>query len=264
LLSAPLVVGLIWRLATRLPKRVPIDAGRPLTVYELAYLSGGDNRVVETVIAALVERGLLRPSSDRKIRAVGAMPTDPLEAAVVGAASGRSAWDIVKRVRLSAALRALTADLQRRGLVVPGSRIRVMHRTVFWLYVAVFGVGLIRWINGLWLGRPIGWLSLLLLVAIVACVAAFKLSNKNVPARTTPEGLTILSRELRRRRAERQGAVLLGAAGAVAVGGLARYPDEELSDALGLPVMGSGSYGAGGSGYSCGSGGGGTSCGGGG
>jgi uncharacterized protein (TIGR04222 family) len=266
LLPLPLVAWALWILAMKLPRRPHADTDRPLTVYELAYLVGGDNRVVETAIAALVERGVLRPSSDGSIRATGAKPSEPLEAAVVGAASGRTAWAIVQRVRLSASVRTLAADLARRGLLAGNGMARVIYRSGFWSYLVLLGAGVATVALLLVQGRQLGIAPALLVMNAVACLLTFRMSRENAPVRTTPRGRRVLSMQRLRLH---QGVGFAGAAGAVAVGGLAMYPDQELGQALVLPntesIWRSDEWvgGGGGGGGGCGGGGGGG-CGGGG
>jgi uncharacterized protein (TIGR04222 family) len=264
-LLVPLVVGVAWSASTRLPKRRDADTERPLTVYELAYLAGGGTRVVEAAIAALVERGVLRTSSDGTVRATGTVPSDPLESAVVGAATGRTAWSVVRRVRLSAAVMALAGALERRGLVVPTSRVRLIHRTALWMYLVLLVAGVGTMATLLVLDRPIGPLPVLILANVVACLVGVRFSRKYVAARNTTQGWATLSRE---RRRERNSVAVTSAAAAVAVGGLAMYPDEEIGNAL-MPATpaygdsGGGFFGGDGGGHSCGGGGSGA-CGGGG
>ncbi|WP_370942719.1 TIGR04222 domain-containing membrane protein [Amycolatopsis sp. cg5] len=268
LLVAPLVVRVILGIGARLARpAAAVDTGRALTVYEYAYLAGGQNRVIETVIAALVERGLLRVSSNRKIRATGAIPGDPLEAAVVRTATGKSTLSIMVRMSSSAELRALATDLERRGLVVPNSRTRTIRKVVFWLYLAVLAVGFARWVNGLSLNRPVGWLTALVIVALVATLIARVVAKRPTKTKATAKGQSELSKE--KSRTGQHNAVLAGAAGLVAVGGMTMYPDPALSAALMVPVASSGggwSSSDSGSSFSssCGSSGGSSSCGGGG
>ncbi len=265
LLAVPVVVCVGWIAVAYLPKRAPVDPERPLTVYELAYLAGGDTRVVETAIAGLVERGVLRPSSDGKVLATGVTPTDPLEAAVAAAATGRSTWSIAKRVRLSAHVQALAVELERRGLVAPRSKARAIFRTVLRMYVALLAAGITMLVTMLVLGRPIGTTPLLLALNVVACLVSVKATKRYMPAQTTSTGRVALT------HARRQQSVLLlaGAAGAVAVGGLGAYPDQTVGHALEFPPTGGGGFfGTGGDGGGHDGGGsscsGGSSCGGGG
>ncbi|WP_394362309.1 TIGR04222 domain-containing membrane protein [Amycolatopsis sp. SB7-3] len=286
LLVFPLIAGLVWTIAAKLGTRTPSAevSGPQPTVYEFAYLAGGSDRVVDTAIAALVDRGTLRVSSSKQLQLTGPEPADPIEKAVAKSARpGHNATTrgIRDRLRLSGPMQALAKDLEARGLVVvdQGPRIR---RVVYFLYLAVLVFGVVRLIAGLAGDRPVGFLIPMLLAAGAATLIARALKNRQPGPRPTAEGNRVLHKARSAHGRERKrgipngpgyvgGAVLGGAAAAVAFGGLASYPDEELSAALIPPPVSSGFGGgsSGGGGSSCSSGGsscssGGSSCGGGG
>ncbi|MBB5856960.1 TIGR04222 domain-containing membrane protein [Amycolatopsis umgeniensis] len=285
LLVFPLVLGLLWTVAVKLGRKAPRAAvsGPQPTVYELAYLAGGPDRVVDTAIAALVDRGTLRVSSSKQLQLTGPEPADPIEKAVAkGARPGHNATTrgIRDRLRMSGPMQALGKDLEARGLVVVNQAPRI-RRVVFFLYLAVLVLGVVRLFAGISADRPVGFLIPLLIAAGIATLIARAAKNKRTGPRPTGEGNRILGSANSALARERKrgipnapavggvagGALLGGAAAAVALGGLAFYPDEELSAALIPPPMPS-AFGGGGSsgGSTCGTGssGGGSSCGGGG
>jgi uncharacterized protein (TIGR04222 family) len=281
LLIVPLVVrGFLRSAAKRVPPRAAHGYDRyPLSVYHLAYLAGGPNRTVETVIAAMVERGRLRVNSGKKLKAVGVPPSDPLERAVWDASNdaiGSGTLGVQNWARSSDPMKALRADLERRGLVVPGTRFKRIGRAVVWLYVAVLAVGVARLVNGLSLDRPVGLLGGLLIVNLVVLVITGSRSSRHDLV-LTPAGDRVLG-QARAESGRTQhatspspgswamplGGVLVGAAGVVALGGLAMHPDRDLGLALAPPPMSGGggsSSGGDSGGSSCSSG---SSCGGGG
>ncbi|KFU77494.1 TIGR04222 domain-containing protein [Amycolatopsis lurida] len=290
LLVFPLVVGLLWTIAAKLGAKIPratVSEPEP-TVYELAYLAGGPDRVVDTAIAALVDRGTLRVSSSKQLQLTGPLPADPIEKAVAkGARPGYNSTTrgIRDRLRMSGPMQALAKGLEERGLVVADRSPRI-RQVVFFLYLAVLVLGVVRLIAGISGDRPVGFLIPLLIAAVFATLIARAVKNKRSGPRPTSEGGRILHRARSVHGRERKrgipngpgyagaagGALLGGAAAAVAFGGLAYYPDEELSAALIPPPVpggfGGGSSGGGstcstGGGSSCSSGGG-SSCGGGG
>jgi uncharacterized protein (TIGR04222 family) len=270
LLIAPLILRLLLGTAVKrsaVPQATP-GYGRPLSVCHLAYLAGGTDRAIETVIAALVDRGELRVNSAKKLQAVGNIPVDPLERAVADAANdavGSTAVGIKNWVRPSEAMKALIADLEVHGLVVPSGKDQSIRRTVFAVYLAVFTLGAARWANGISLNRPVGLLTALLVVSLVAVWIAWRATRRQHHAAPTAAGARLLAQARSERlRAGQTGAgsqdswglpldaALVGAAGAVALGGLAMYPDEELSAAL-MPPPGNGGGGSSTGGSSCGS-----------
>lgn len=290
LLVLPLIVALLWTIAVKVGRKTPRAAvsGPQPTTYELAYLAGGPDRVVDTAIATLVDRGTLRVSSAKELQLTGAEPADPIERAVAKSAKPghkSTTRGIRDRLRMSGPMQALAKDLEARGLVV-ADRTPQIRQVAFVLYLAVLVLGVARLIAGISSDRPVGFLIPLLISAAFATLIARALKNKRSGPRPTSEGSRVLHRAKSAHGRERKrgvptgqvvggaagGAVLGGAAVAVALGGLAFYPDEELSAAL-IPPPVSGGFGGGSSGggsscsssggSSCSSGGG-SSCGGGG
>lgn len=289
LLVLPLVVGLLWTISVKLGHKAPraTVSGPAPTVYELAYLAGGPDRVVDTAIAALVDRGTLRVSSSKKLQLAGPEPADPIEKAVARSAKpghNSTTRGIRDRLRMSGPMQALAKDLEARGLVAVDKTPQI-RQVVFSIYLGALILGVVRLIAGIASDHPVGFLIFLVIVAGIATLLARAARNKRVGPRPTGEGDRILHRARSAHGRERKrgipnqpsmggGALLGGAAAAVAFGGLALYPDEELSAAL-IPPPLSGGFGGGGSsgggstcsgggGSSCSGGGGGSSCGGGG
>ncbi|MEC3981568.1 TIGR04222 domain-containing membrane protein [Amycolatopsis sp. H20-H5] len=280
LLLVPILVRFGWAaLATR---RAPAaDNARPLTVYELAYLAGGPDRAVDTAVAALVERGALRVSSTaKKVLATGETPADRLEQHVVANVgdNGSSTSSLRIRVRPAKALKALGAGLQARGLVLEPERLKLIRRTVVGLYLVLIVLGCARWVGGVSAKHPVAYLVALIVVAVIATIIAWRRAGRSDHGMLTRAGRRMLGdAEKQRKGASPTGTLLAGAAGAVALGGLVMYPDDELAGAL-LPMHaqnvawgGSGNSTGGytcsfssSGGSSCSGGGGGSSCGGGG
>lgn len=277
LIVFPVVVGLVWTIAVKLSAKAPraTVSGPEPTVYELAYLAGGPDRVVDTAIAALVDRGTLRVSSSKQLQLTGPEPADPIERSVAKASRpGHNATtrDIRNRLRMSGPMQALAKGLETRGLVAT-DRSRQIRQFVYFLYLAVLVLGVVRLIAGIAGDRPVGFLVPLLISAVFATVIARALRNKRPGPRPTSEGGRILHRARSAHGRERKRGIpnapgyagaaglglLGGAAAAVAFGGLASYPDDELSAAL-IPPPVSGGFGGGssGGGSSCSSGG--SSC----
>ncbi|WP_206788844.1 TIGR04222 domain-containing membrane protein [Amycolatopsis sp. MtRt-6] len=274
LLVRVIVSGVVTRRAMRVGAASP---GPPPTVYQLAFLAGGPDRAVDAAIAALVERGQLRVNSYQQVSQAGTRPAEPLERAVFEAARLKTTATLRAIGRRSAAMRALEEGLDRRGLLVSAAAKRQARTFGLLLQLGVLAFGVVRLVNGIALGRPVGILVFLVLVAAVLAVVAAVRRAKTGARQPSAAGYRVLGQV----RAAASGPVpagmlaggvlLGGAAAAVALGGWAMYPDEELSAALAPPMTssGGGSSGASGSscssGSSCGSGSsGGSSCGGGG
>jgi uncharacterized protein (TIGR04222 family) len=262
LLVRVIVTGVVKAWARR-PGRA--QQGPPPTVYQLAFLAGGPDRAVDAAIAALVERGQLRVNSYKQISQTGARPADPLERAVADVAQLKTTATIRAKVRRSAAMRALEESLDQRGLLASANRQARTFGLV--LQLAVLAVGVARLVNGISLGRPVEILLFLVLVAAVLTLASVVGLANTGARRPSAAGNRVLGEA----RAAASGPVpsgalaggvlLGGAVAAVALGGWAMYPDDELSAAL-MPSAGySGGGGSSGGGSSCSSG---SSCGGGG
>ncbi|WP_329049476.1 TIGR04222 domain-containing membrane protein [Amycolatopsis sp. NBC_01488] len=279
LLGAALLVRLIVSavVASRALRADPVQPGPPPTVYQLAFLAGGPDRAVDAAIAALVERGQLRVNSYKQVSQAGTRPIEPLERAVADVAQLKTTATIRAQVRGSAAMRALEEGLEQRGLLVPAAAKRQARTFGLVLQLAVLVLGVARLVNGISLGRPVGILVFLVLIAAVLTFVAAVRRSKTGARQPSAAGQRLLGQA---RSASSgpvpagmlAGGVLLGgAAAAVALGGWSMYPDEEISAALTPPMTSFGGGGSSGgsscsssscsSGSSCGGGGG---CGGGG
>ncbi|WP_290062969.1 TIGR04222 domain-containing membrane protein, partial [Amycolatopsis solani] len=180
LLGAVLLIRrVVSGVASRRAQRV--DDGRPVappTVYQLAFLAGGPDRAVDAAIAALVDRGQLRVNSYKQVSQAGARPSEPLEQAVYDVAQLKTTAAIRARVRGSAVMRALETGLDQQGLLASAAAERQARTFGLFLQLAVLALGLVRLVNGLSLGRPVGVLVfLVLLAAVLAIVAAVRRSK---------------------------------------------------------------------------------------
>ncbi|SEP43198.1 TIGR04222 domain-containing membrane protein [Amycolatopsis saalfeldensis] len=167
-------------------------------VYQLAYLAGGAPRAVDAAIAALVERGLLRLNSYRQLSAAGPAPQEPLERAVHGAANeaGRSLTTNELRYRTvdSRAVKDIEADLDRRGLLMAEGGVAKARTAVSLLWVLLLVVGVVRGVNGVALGRPVGGLVALVFVALVLTFVARSARRWKRRHRPTSAGEALVTR----------------------------------------------------------------------
>ncbi|WP_170211721.1 TIGR04222 domain-containing membrane protein [Saccharothrix australiensis] len=161
-----LAVSLVFAIAARVrPRwtRGSVPAG-VLDRYDLAFLTGGPRRVVETAVAALIGSGALRSARDGAVRVVGSPRSDnPVERAVLADAARyrhRTLALLFTAVSEHDAPRAVGDRLVRRGyLVAPSTAGRWLRRGVLPMALLLL-VGLVRWVNGLVIGAPVGWLTL--------------------------------------------------------------------------------------------------------
>jgi uncharacterized protein (TIGR04222 family) len=199
------------------------DVFRPSAV-ETGFLAGGPDRAVETAVAELLAAGALRIGSAGMIHAIGAAKrTSPVGAQVLERAAGsHSLRDITEHVRSGPALRTVGQELAQLGLVVP-AHVAARFRLSSALPVfAVLVVGVVRWVNGLVLGRAIGILTPSLLAAVLLFVILLNFRRRR-HLRTFAGDRAV--RELR-------GTPSQDAATAVALDGVAKYPDVRTADAL--------------------------------
>ncbi|MBE9042352.1 TIGR04222 domain-containing membrane protein, partial [Oscillatoriales cyanobacterium LEGE 11467] len=138
-----------------------------LDTYETAYLAGGNDRVVETAIATLVQRGHLKP--DRKTRTlevVNPLPDNshPLEAAIESELQARSKFDRF-RLKTAAGVVAFTDDIRNRLINLKLLPKLKDSRQLQWLFalpvLLVWLLGLTKLGVGMSRGKPVGFLLLL-------------------------------------------------------------------------------------------------------
>lgn len=268
-----LAIAATWLLRRRIrsgPGR-QVTHQPPLTVVELAYLSGGRARMVEVAIASLLDRKVLRVDRSGRVQAVsgtrGPVETE-LEALVLKEIEryGRSVAKLRRAIIQSVVFTRVEGSLVERGLLSTRSYGAVAKAATPLL--AVTALGIVRIVNGVSLDRPVGFLVALVVVA--AILTGFAMVPQPVKPTSTAKRIVSSARRGGERSYGPELPMMAGAIGLVAIGGLAAYPDDVVVEAL-AKQSGSVSAGGGGcagatasSGSSCGGGGGGGSCGGGG
>ena len=194
----------------------------------LAYLANGHYRLVELAVARLLAAGAARVNRAGMITGLAVTPDDPLDAAVLRAMGKhqRHRHDLVHAVMKSDEVRTGHVERVERALVAGGQLItpevvRRTRRTMLlglWLLLAV---GVVRWGHGLAADRPIGFLTVELVVTGLVIQA---LRVRHFPTRTTHGDRTLADA-----RANATGMAR------VASQGLSEYPDEEIRRALRSP-----------------------------
>lgn len=109
----------------RVAEAAPSGNAHHLSPYELAYLSGGPRRVINTALAVLATAGAVRVSRGSQVTPVhGARPSPvPIEQAVLDTLAARPggyrAGELRRELETHPALAALAGGLLSRGLIVP-------------------------------------------------------------------------------------------------------------------------------------------------
>ncbi|CAM5497109.1 MULTISPECIES: TIGR04222 domain-containing membrane protein [Streptomyces] len=188
LYAAGFAVAVLLGLAVRQAARrfyPAADTGFMPDVYTIAWVVGGARQVVSTALYALIQDGHLRTARDGTLTFCGSVPDEPMQRAVLEAARARESTNTTLVHEAARRLPEIRrAGGTARGLGLPPSRIRRLAGRMAGLPMLVlFGVGVARVVNGVRLGRPVGWLVTFLLVSLV--VAAVFVCT---PPRITPAG----------------------------------------------------------------------------
>lgn len=251
------------------------EPDRALDFPQVALLAGGRNRLAEAAVADLLEREHLRVDGRGTLRRTPSQPSEALGREVAGQVSPHATMYVIRRflMREKPVSQPVVDELTTRGLLLDVRFLKFLGAGTASAYLTLLVLGVVRLHEGLVLQRPVGFLEGEVALAVFALVgtAGGLVATYGRPVLRTLAG----RRALVAQRYERGG--LPGAAGAVALGGLAAHPDPGVRIALmwnGMPprpaTRASGSAGGffigggmsgGGGGASCG---GGSSCGGGG
>ncbi|MFS8101854.1 TIGR04222 domain-containing membrane protein [Lentzea alba] len=275
-------IGLALAVLVAIVVRVRVRAGhsnqpvRSLDMDELAYLAGGPRRVVETSVARLLTSGELRTSRRGTVSATAnSQSVNAVDRAVMADSqryTNRTLGLMIPAVAKDDVVTAIGRRLEDMGLVVdPETAKSALRKGSIALWV-LLAIGLARWVNGVAIGAPVGWLTLQL---VITPVLIWLVTWRWRLVRTTKG-----DRVLNSTRATAGGGlagspagVYAGAAGLVALDGLAVYPDLAVRSSLLASSAGSAAYSSStgttysacsSSSSSCSSSSGGSSCGGGG
>jgi uncharacterized protein (TIGR04222 family) len=162
----------------RQPGDAPLPEALALSPYEVAYLSGGEEQVVNAAIARLVhEDALAVDSINRKLTARGdGPPTDAseLERAVYSAVKGDAA-ETVAAVRAAAASKL--APVRRRvyelGLLVLDDQAEIARFLPLFLVLLVPLFGVVKIFVGISRDRPVLFLVMLCIISVIVAVLGF-------------------------------------------------------------------------------------------
>lgn len=140
--------------------------------YERAFLNGGGDRVVDTALAGLIDDGRVRVTRAQELHRVDIGGEDEVR---------REVWSLVGRPGTLAPLRkefrrSDVCDSLRRRLVDDGLLVtpgpHAFLRALVWGFPVLALIAVVRGVNGLVLGYPIGYLLLELAATLIAWAAA--------------------------------------------------------------------------------------------
>ncbi|GAB3679017.1 TIGR04222 domain-containing membrane protein [Saccharopolyspora tripterygii] len=258
---------IVWCAIVVVARAVVKDMGKPvgetggLGLYERAYLHGGSDRVADTALAGLIHDGRVRVSRSRKLHRVSTQGEDDEVQREVLALAGSEGTisEPRKAIRLSGHCDTLRRRLVEEGFLVPSGAHAVL-RLLVWGFPILALIAVVRGVNGVRLGYPVGFLFFefavtLLLWGGAAHKCGHPLRTKAGDAVGKPSSTAVGS-------GHAVVGPLVGGAAAelVAFAGLSAYPDPTVVRLLNTSSSGGAASGVS---SSCGGGGGGG-CGGGG
>ena len=174
-LAAAIAVLSQWRRAVGPPQALGHELP-DLGVYELATLGDGPRLAITSAAAQLHRDGVIRPGlRDGGLEAAGELQpdADAVERAVfevVRAEPGITAEIMRDRVQRSEAVRSMTDDLTRDGLLVADASATALARLVALLGGLLALLGILRIGTAAIAGQPVGWLLLMVALVVIAAV----------------------------------------------------------------------------------------------
>lgn len=197
-----LVVGFVLALALREWLRAPhnaLPAGLArLNAYEIAYLSGGARLTLDTAIAVLVARGVLTVDVDnrRLVPAPDQRPgTDTVERGVYDAVTKYRSLSIDYLHSLPPPEVELPATrLETHGLILTDLKARLVRLMPAMVFVMIAIFGLLKIAIGISRDRPVGFLVVLSLLAVLVAVLFYR-SKQSFRSRRGDKFLASLKRE---------------------------------------------------------------------
>lgn len=133
----------------------------------LAFLAGGPTRFAEALVTRLLARGALVMSTAKtfgvRMREGG---TTAAERAVLALPSP-TGWDVIARTAKDYA-EPLARDLERRGLLMAQSEVAALRWWGALPFIGIFGIGAIKYAVGIERDKPVGFLTIFLIVTAIA------------------------------------------------------------------------------------------------
>ena len=255
------VCGLVllfrWRISEGAEMSSLTALGSPeLGPYEVAMLKGGGYLALTTAVCRLREAGVIQPDASGKgLVAAGSLPTnsEPIEAWVFATVRDREEMSssVLNEVAAERVLAPIRERLKALGLLLT-DRQAVLIRRQLWWFAPLLLLGAARLVAGVSNHRPVGYLVLLMGVAVYLAYVLPGASRATRSGRRLLKGLESDSSALGP----------FGFAGEVAITGMPAVwaADAALASAIGLTQRSgffAGGGGCGGGGGGCGGGGGG-------
>jgi len=246
------LMALVWLAGMAIPRWLRADGAmaRPQGAEEAAYLAGGATRLAEAVVTAMLARGAARIAEGRVLAQSGTTRAERVVAGFGGGASWRELTAALKEECASLAVR-----LEANGLLM-GPREQAEQRffqTLPYFLLLLFGAA--KWTIGHARDRPVGILTGLLAVTVIAALVRWFLLDPRTRA-----GVDAVAEQRQAAANLRRGALREESALAVALFGTAVLVGSPLGDLHRLRSGGGDGGSAGG--CSGGDGGGGGGCGG--
>lgn len=248
---AGLVVSiLVAVLAHRQVRRAgPATTTGRLSPDDIAYLAGGGGQVVLAAVARMLERGMLRAARDGTITVTQVLPQHPLDREIAahlhrtGSGTSRLRW-LRDRFQHHKLVNQVRNRLVSLGLVVSQRQQRTARLTGAFVFGLLFVIGVARYSAGQAAGKPTGYLTALLTINVLLIGLALWIRGGRLTESGRRTLATIRPRIGHEPAASADGLVLVGSSAAflVAVGGVAAFPDEEVSKALAMHTPGSGGW----------------------
>lgn len=160
--------------AFRIPQWLRADgrAGQSLDADHLAYLSGGPTRYVDTLVARLLTAGLLTLSGRHKLMSKGAGQGQNAAEMCVLALPGEFGWSAIQRAAIDYA-EPVRRDLVRRHLLIDEDKVLLLRLWQTLPFAALLLFGAIKWEVGTMRDRPVGFLTVLLVLTFIFAIIRF-------------------------------------------------------------------------------------------
>jgi len=166
------LLALLLRNYLRMPDKNPGQQLSSLKTYEIAYLSGGKNRVVDTAIATLVQKEYITAQSNQRTLALNDAKenlSDPVEQEVAKAIALDGNIDQVRSLVTSTTVIKKIGDrLHQLGLLVSQNQSAKAQTYPAILIASLLGLGIAKIFVGISRGKPVSFLVVMcFIIAII-------------------------------------------------------------------------------------------------
>ncbi|MEL1250540.1 TIGR04222 domain-containing membrane protein [Aurantiacibacter gilvus] len=163
---------------------------------ELAYLAGGKQRFVDSVVAALFARGALRADGKRLFKGSRVEGESRAERDLLRHAGDLTLSDAAKQLDDHA--HAVDRDLVSKGLLIARGARTKLRLLPLVPYLLVLAIGIYRRQAGVAEGEPVGYLTIMIFIAfMIGLVRLFKSNPRTRAGDTALDQATINAQRLR-------------------------------------------------------------------